>query len=663
MHAMEILSCLLLSSLLGINIQTVTATNLGNLDGHLWEERPVSIENYQTDDLFAALSPLHATGFTPLDEVVHEEQHPQWSDSSTWPTSPLIYFDFPEHPTNHEVPHREQLAPPTNPSSHPYSLYHPGGRTSRLSDQGIASSSGQTRQVLSLEQHDRVDQLYTKLPRQKRRKLRDPNYRQTQVETQMKGLREFSDLVHRYQSSDSHQNYFTLSGELLMPQLKRHKKKFKVRLEAAGNLHTERKLSRRPHPGLPLVRIDFGEKVQALRILKGSSATLQTDRTMNIHYKNLIVFMHKFYGEALDLWGVPRTAQVAHQERMLNWLHKECFDPPPIGPDKRASLPIKAELNPPFPVWREDLSDGSIAENQVKLILYFSQVEGDLGLLPSTAFELLEQFKKKLYEKLEPAAKSVTPEDPIEPLTSENGMTNLIQEGLKYLPKLVSDQDLAGLRRDIDHVEGYPNPKMIRDLLRKFLDQADRTLTSRMKVKEVHPTLPIALYESEQLQRDQRAQPIRIFRKKESSAFPLDSIELLPRVRRLMVVLDLFHIRLLERLQKLHIPVHHPQARRKDLLEWLLQNIITPGEGILPIHGLLLTPEAHSPWNGLTKKAARNLFGTVQRELIDQFSVKGHKRFRTLRNKTTFLTLTWYQIYHPNDLHSLIERFDVHSLV
>jgi hypothetical protein len=125
MHAMEI-ARLLVSSLLGISI-TVTATNLENLSGHLWEERPVSSDNYQTDDLFAALSPLHGTGFTPLDDVVGDGHHPQWSDSSSWPTSPLIYFDFPEHPSN-EFPHREELAPTTNPSSHPYSsLHHQGG--------------------------------------------------------------------------------------------------------------------------------------------------------------------------------------------------------------------------------------------------------------------------------------------------------------------------------------------------------------------------------------------------------------------------------------------------------------------------------------------------------------------------------------------------------
>jgi hypothetical protein len=214
----------------------------------------------------------------------------------------------------------------------------------------------------------------------------------------MKGLRAFSDLVHQHQSSDSHPNYFTRSGELLMPQLKRHKKKFKAAIEAAGNLHTDRKLKRRPHPSLPLVRVDFGEEVQAVRILRGSSANLQTDRAMGVHYKYLIVFMHKFYGEALDLWKVPRTEQVVHQDRMLNWLHKECFDPPPLGPDRVASLAIKGEIKPPFPAWREDLLDGSIGENQVKLILYFSQVEGDLSLLPSTAFKLLEEFKKQPYE-------------------------------------------------------------------------------------------------------------------------------------------------------------------------------------------------------------------------------------------------------------------------
>ncbi|WAQ91467.1 hypothetical protein PtA15_14A351 [Puccinia triticina] len=175
--------------------------------------------------------------------------------------------------------------------------------------------------------------------------------------------------------------------------LQKHPLSFNARLatidETFGNLDywAVTRLDRLTHPSLPYGWYMRDTRIGMLKVLKRNLHP-QSNEVLSVHYRNLILFMHKLYEEALENLGIPITAQVEHQVKMLKWLDGEIFD-------TTRGYPILGIITAPFPLWKEDLAEKSIRPSQINLLKFFSQAGNALGLLPDTASKLITEFRRE----------------------------------------------------------------------------------------------------------------------------------------------------------------------------------------------------------------------------------------------------------------------------
>ncbi|KAH9447757.1 hypothetical protein Pst134EB_021759 [Puccinia striiformis f. sp. tritici] len=642
-----------------LSISANVDSSFPDLSGGLLDQN--QIYEHTTDDLFASIpSASHPTSTVPY-QLGQENQADLRLSEKSWP-EPFIPSEL--LPSLNRKLDENGIAPMDTSTGHgPLSpwptSHHPPDGIGPFSDPHWLPSIGSTSRILP-PNDDQVNQLSSGKRGRNRKPKRTVSVNQSasklrKLEERLSGV---SDLIQKHQSSETHHTYFTKQGSMFTPSLKKSKQIFQFKLDAAGDLHKTRRLYKKLHPGLPLVRIRFGREFEVLRVLRVGTDKVQLDRVIGLHYKNLIAFMHKLHEDALELLKIPSTKQAQHQQEMLDWLCKECFDPAPSDPAKSPSLPITGPIRPPFIEWKGDCSDGSVGRTQQLLINYFSQPGDDFGLLPTTAFKLLEEFQKQHRTDGHGVIESRLSESP--PITSQveegpiqvGSMPRVYHTSVRLLMKLVADTEIYSNPRGVFVIRNDPNPELIPSLLTIFGDQCDRTKPQQLLVKSYHRLFAIATYTSEHLQSGKPRQTIRVVR--QNDLFPLNFVELMPRLTRLMTALDIFHTRILDHLKDLKIEVVNPQIRRKELLEWLIQSILKPTNS-LPIHGPFPTQVEHLPWDKLSKKASRKLFGQVQQELIDYFS-RNDRRIRSLKKKVAFLTASWYQHIYPLEFEALLQH-------
>ncbi|KAI9628409.1 hypothetical protein KEM48_011692 [Puccinia striiformis f. sp. tritici PST-130] len=632
----------------------IWATNPSNLSGQLREESQLAGgHEFATDDPGAvALSHNEATDINFPQRWVWDEPQSleQWlwgeppnpmhqPSGLRWPTSPLSTPEFIPSPAPSSIQktpsgkHRDFGATDASGSPSP-SVHHGDSVSLPLNSFGsraipTSNAQGQVVSQLSVGEPSRI-QLSNSIDR----------------EAPAIGLRGFTDLtnlIQQHRPSASHRSYFTSKGKLAIPSLLDQQEKFRTNLYAAGDFGGRYHLAKKIHPSLPFVRFECDGEAGVLRILRDSTEHIQPDRTVVLHYKNLIALMHKLYEEELDSLKISTTTQELHQQEMLNWLDREFFLP-------IDSLPVTGPIIPQFPAWKAGMPEETLGRNQVMLIKYFSRQERDLELLPATASELVADFFKRHGTEYHSPGLPPKPssDDPI-PLE----IYDLVRERVPLISKLVSDSQIYhSTRRGLSQLSNDQTLQMITGLLATFQNQCDRTSTKRLQVASSHPRLSIATYDCKPMQRTQNSQQLRVFRQKNS--VPLDWEALLPGMTRLMVALDLFHIQILDHLKLLNIEVKNIETRRKTLLEWLIQSTVKPN-GSLPVHGLVLIKDKRSPWDQLPDEDSMKLFGPVQQELIEYFS-KNDKKIPSMKRKLAFLTAAWYQHYHAEELGCLAEN-------
>jgi hypothetical protein len=226
-----------------------------------------------------------------------------------------------------------------------------------------------------------------------------------------------------------------------------------------------------------------------------------------------------------------------------------------------------------------------------------------------------------------------------------------LRGSLSSLSLLVQSCNFRGSARGKHRILHDSTPDMVSEIISNFKQQSDRLKVDSLPVKFYHPKLSIAIYDSEHLQTTQQSQPLRVLESKNS--FPLKEGSILGILRRLLKALDAFHIQVLRILLDLHTGIAKDVNIRKDLLEWLIQGIIKP-TGSLPIHGLVQIKDDRSPWADLSEEDSLELFGPVQRKLIEYFS-KGEKRMFAKREELIYFLATWYTYYHPTKLEFLMK--------
>ncbi|KAA1079841.1 hypothetical protein PGT21_025643 [Puccinia graminis f. sp. tritici] len=374
---------LLCFSLLCSNI-AVKATTPENLNSFRWDGPAKS--DYTTDDLFAALSPNHAPGVTPPEELVWAEllEQPPSRSKVGDPKSPVIPSDFIAHSARTFSP---ELLPPgglvaSPPSSHLHrSTEQVGGINHSINPSVVQLDETRSLSSPVTPGHQPVVDESSDVETSAHRSI-----------NRMQRLTELAILIQKYQSRPSHRTCLSPSGEILIPYLKNQKIGFEGKLKTVdfGKLDFKgiASLDKTIHPALPYARYKRGDQSELLRVLRRTTQELQKDSRLILNYRNLIIFMQKIYEEFLDNLRIPTVAQVQYQQEMLDWLDREIFGPT-IG------HPVLGFIEPPYPIWTADPLDKTTGANQVLLIEYFSQREHDLDILPATSFKLLKKFQRE----------------------------------------------------------------------------------------------------------------------------------------------------------------------------------------------------------------------------------------------------------------------------
>ncbi|WAR62380.1 hypothetical protein PtB15_14B475 [Puccinia triticina] len=339
-------------------------------------ELPIESE-YTTDELFAALSPNYVEGsaVTIPDKFMGEERR---GDKSLTHGLQTLESESISSPVLHGLP-RPALDASIVPSRYPYPASHHVGRMSPpsktrvliLPPDGSGVSRGNPRRRT-------VD------------KQVDTGKCNTGTKAKAKKLIRVANLLQKH---PSHRSYFSASGTILIPFLKNARLEFQARLATIPqtfgslNYHAITPLEKAVHPSLPYGCYRHDNGIGQLRVLKHNSNP-QLDEVLGLHYRNLILFMHKLYEEALENLRIPLVDQVEHQQKMLNWLDGEIFD-------QARGYPILGIITAPFSIRDEDFQEKNIRPAQVHLLRFFSQDEDALGLLPDTATKLITEFRRE----------------------------------------------------------------------------------------------------------------------------------------------------------------------------------------------------------------------------------------------------------------------------
>ncbi|WAR62280.1 hypothetical protein PtB15_14B375 [Puccinia triticina] len=331
--------------LLWSNPAAVLATSPENPNSFRLE---IPIESqYTTDDLFAALSPNGVAGSATPDKFTREEQR-------VGNKRPTQGFPIPE---SEFIPTGSQVGRKGRKLTKNYSAFRSFEPSKGLGTgfkRGLAWDSTTSE---SVRMNDIVDK---------------------QVDTEKNSKR-----------AKARTQELVKVAELLQ----KHPLSFNARLatidETFGHLDywAVTRLDRLTHPSLPYGWYMRDTRIGLLKVLK-RNLNPQSNEVLSVHYRNLILFMHKLYEEALENLGIPITAQVEHQVKMLKWLDGEIFD-------TTRGYPILGIITAPFPLWKEDPAEKSIRPSQINLLKFFSQAGNALGLLPDTASKLITEFRRE----------------------------------------------------------------------------------------------------------------------------------------------------------------------------------------------------------------------------------------------------------------------------
>ncbi|PLW43671.1 hypothetical protein PCASD_08286 [Puccinia coronata f. sp. avenae] len=450
---------------------SVTWLSLGhppNLSGHLQD--PVGSDDglsssdsvltlvpaqYTTDDIFNFLPPHHHVDVIPSHGMMREEEGYQFN-----PASEIKGSDSQE-----DLPYRVNLATPSQDPSH-----HP--------DRFDAQTSGMdtpTNPSLALPNHSTPQTLPSTAKRQ------EP-YRERGAMDNASNLRI---VYQQYHFERFYRSYFLSRGDLSVLELRNEKMKFKNQLnliKSAGYSCPQRV----DHPNLPYAMF-ISNKYHMIGIMNKPylhAASPQPVEALVAHHKHLILFMHKLYEENLEKLKIPLVAQFQYQEKMLQWLQGKVFE------STDSSLPVIGILRQKdSSKWAhvEKYSPGPI---QVKLIEYFAQRKDTLELLPDTALWLLNEFRKECK-----AEKGLAGEHLLQ-MQSTSVIPSEIERDLQLLPTLVEVVRENGLSSAM-RSPNRRSSEMIKSVLHVFEQQGDRFWCESSNVKYVHPTLRIAIFQSE----------------------------------------------------------------------------------------------------------------------------------------------------------------------
>ncbi|PLW57278.1 hypothetical protein PCANC_02421 [Puccinia coronata f. sp. avenae] len=621
------------------------AATLASLTGHLADS---VLDQYTTDDLFAVLPPDHQAGVTPPEELMWEEEGYQLYDH------PPLEPNWSE--SRDVLPYRGNLATSiqAGPSYYPNPLY------AQLSGSDTPAYPG-----WALRNELNTDNMPYPSGSQDTVKV----YERKEV---MESLSNLQTVFQEYHLKPFYRSYFTPAGGFVIPELRRHGRKFKFAITTIINREAKRKLEQSKslmYAGFPVESYVFemlqGSNLESL-FRQASTTSRQastTSRQASItsrqasttcfrqpistlidHYQNLILFMHKIYEERLDQLEIPVVAQLPHQEKMLDWLFEEIFPPsfwslplPGTGIARRETSSAGHDF-----YYR---SDGPI---QAKLREYFAQVKYGLELLPATALSLLEEFQRRY--RMDSFRNDLSKVHLLQTQSSTDVTERKVEKLVESLSKVGQIERTTGM--DKSFIRDEHIVEMVDSAMKVFEEQRDRYSEESSQVQYIHPTLQIGIIQSEFLKRIHISHQIRILHSPDSS--PIETMELSTTMKKLFKEVDLFHCYILYEFKQIGRAVPDPGVRRESLLKWLIQSAIKPSDG-LPIHGLVPITNGGPPYDHLFQKDLSELFGPVQIKLIGIFSnIHMHDRKTKFEHERPFFVVTWYAHHFPDEIPDLI---------
>ncbi|POW00165.1 hypothetical protein PSHT_13203 [Puccinia striiformis] len=426
--------------------------------------------------------------------------------------------------------------------------------------------------------------------------------------------------------------YFSSRGQLHIALLKGYMDGFQTKIRSKELDATTNRCHVNPgddHPELPFSMITrpFPIKGKVFRVMRGSSAKTQGSPVFCLLYKFLIGWLYSQHEELLNLSSLdmPVFAHRPQQEKLFSWLEKEIFDPD-------QSLPVVGIVKSLTLKWRDEI----IGPSQMILIKYFSQDETNEVAASTTAAQLLRVFyaQDHRFDHLAP----------IYGLRAPNEISTSLdfQKMFSFVSHLIGD--------DYSAIETCFLPSSIDsglDLLTwcsaSFEHQCERATVRDYRLKTLHPKLPIAMY----LLNQKSARPVlRVLKKSKES--PLNTSRLDFMFKRLLKMINFFHIELLK---KLNIDESNFHSRAKDLFQWLLKSIDNP-DGSIPVMGHIQINQGLAPWEDVTDGVVKS-FGQVQLKLLEYFSKD--ETSLDLKDFASFIITSWFQDHQPEEFLKLVQ--------
>ncbi|KNE89396.1 hypothetical protein PSTG_17147 [Puccinia striiformis f. sp. tritici PST-78] len=426
--------------------------------------------------------------------------------------------------------------------------------------------------------------------------------------------------------------YFSSRGQLHIALLKGYMDGFQTKIRSKELDATTNRCHVNPgddHPELPFSMITrpFPIKGKVFRVMRGSSAKTQGSPVFCLLYKFLIGWLYSQHEELLNLSSLdmPVFAHRPQQEKLFSWLEKEIFDPD-------QSLPVVGIVKSLTLKWRDEI----IGPSQMILIKYFSQDETNEVAASTTAAQLLRVFyaQDHRFDHLAP----------IYGLRAPNEISTSLdfQKMFSFVSHLIGD--------DYSAIETCFLPSSIDsglDLLTwcsaSFEHQCERATVRDYRLKTLHPKLPIAMY----LLNQKSARPVlRVLKKSKES--PLNTSRLYFMFKRLLKMINFFHIELLK---KLNIDESNFHSRAKDLFQWLLKSIDNP-DGSIPVMGHIQINQGLAPWEDVTDGVVKS-FGQVQLKLLEYFSKD--ETSLDLKDFASFIITSWFQDHQPEEFLKLVQ--------
>ncbi|WAR56340.1 hypothetical protein PtB15_7B188 [Puccinia triticina] len=215
-----------------------------------------------------------------------------------------------------------------------------------------------------------------------------------------------------------------------------------------------------------------------------------------------------------------------------------------------------------------------------------------------------------------------------------------LSSGDKKVKKVIKHE---GRKWAPDHLSSILYRETALEFEKKFTNSQGKRDQDNEKIK--HADLPIVLLLGKKIG---TLESMQVLAPPTSQQFPYCLRPFLVVYKQLIKVVELLHSKILKQLD---ITVDQEIQMRKDVLNWIGQEITSPKEGY-PVFGKISSEVDYSTLVG-QMLAGVPVFGAVQLAMIHYFSTSIKDYFPQAASTAAIVLATWYQFNHPNEFHIL----------